>query len=373
MADRRVENLAKILVHYSTQIRPGDRVAIIGSPLAEPLINELIRYVLRAGGHPYPFMGLEMLRGMESFQEVFFKEASEEQLRHVLQTDQMIYENFESMITIRSQDNTRSLTNINPEKFVTYSLARVEVKEIYMQRSARDEFRWCTTLYPTQAYAQEADMSLSEFEDFIYGATYADTEDPAARWEEIAKEQQELVEWLKGKNRVEVKGPNVDLSLSIEGRIFINSHGRLNMPSGEIYTGPVEDSVNGWVKFTYPAIRNGREVHGVQLRFENGKVVEASADKNETYLLSMLDTDTGARYLGEWAIGTNKKIDRFIKSILYDEKIGGTFHMALGFGYPKTGSKNKSAIHWDMICDMRDGGEIIVDGELFYRSGEFLI
>jgi aminopeptidase len=373
MADKRVENLAKILVQYSTRIRPGDHVAIIGSPLAEPLIKEVMRQVLRAGGFPYPMLGLEMLRGMASLQEVFFKEASKEQLEHVLQTDRMIFETFESMITIRGQENTRSLTNVDPEKFVHHSRARSEIKEIYVQRSASDDFRWCTTLYPTDAYAQEADMSLREFEDFVYGATYADTKDPVAKWDQIAQEQKVLVDWLAGKEHVEITGPNVDLTLSITNRTFINSHGLKNMPSGEIYTSPVEDSVNGWVKFTYPAIRDGREVDGIYLRFEDGRVEDATAEKNENYLQSMLDSDPGARYLGEFAIGTNKRIDRFIKSILYDEKIGGTFHMALGYGFPQVGSKNKSNIHWDMICDMRDGGEIHVDGELFYKSGEFLV
>jgi aminopeptidase len=172
---------------------------------------------------------------------------------------------------------------------------------------------------------------------------------------------------------VEIKGPNVDMSLSIEGRPFINSDGKRNMPSGEIFTGPVEESVNGWVNFIFPAVYEGRQVEGVRLEFEEGRVVKASAEGNEAYLLEMLETDPGARYLGEWAIGTNKMIDRFIKNILFDEKIGGTFHLALGRGYPESGSKNKSAIHWDMICDMREGGEIIVDGELFYKSGEILI
>jgi aminopeptidase len=373
MADVRVENLAKILVQYSTRIRPGDHVAIIGSHLAEPLIRELMRYVLRAGGHPYPFLGMEVLRGTESLQEVFFKEASKEQLEHVLKTDQMIFETFESMITIRSQDNTRSFTNIDPEQFVLYGNARSEIREVYRHRSATGDFRWSTTMYPTAAYAQEADMSLSEFEDYVYSATYADTDDPVAKWDEIKREQQVLVDWLKGKRHVQVNGPNVDLTLSIDGRTFINSHGYKNMPSGEIYTSPVEDSANGWVKFTFPAIREGREVHGIELHFENGKVTKASAEKNEEYLLSMLDSDSGARYLGEFAIGTNKRIDRFIKSILYDEKIGGTFHMAVGYGFLDAGSKNDSSIHWDMICDMRDGGEILIDGELFYKSGEFLV
>lgn len=181
------------------------------------------------------------------------------------------------------------------------------------------------------------------------------------------------MDWLSGKDEVVVKGPNVDLKLSIKGRNFINSDGKTNMPSGEIFTGPVEDSVEGWVRFTYPAIRLGREVEGIELKFEKGKVVEATAEKNEPFLLEMLEVDEGARYVGEFAIGTNKRINRFIKNMLFDEKTGGTIHMALGAGYPQTGSVNKSGIHWDMICDMRDGGQIYVDGELFYEAGEFKI
>jgi aminopeptidase len=178
---------------------------------------------------------------------------------------------------------------------------------------------------------------------------------------------------LVGRKQVIVRGPNADLTLSIEGRKFINSDGRRNMPSGEIFTGPVEDSANGWVKFTYPAITGGREVEGVELHFENGEVVKASAEKNEKYLLTMLDSDSGSRYLGEFAIGTNYKIEKFTKSILYDEKIGGSFHMAIGAGYPETGSLNKSSIHWDFICDLRDNSEIFVDGVLFYKNGLFQI
>jgi aminopeptidase len=185
--------------------------------------------------------------------------------------------------------------------------------------------------------------------------------------------QQKLVDWLAGKKQIVVKGPNIDLSLSIEGRRFLNSDGRKNMPSGEVYTSPVEDSANGWARFTYPAVTRGREVDGIELHFEKGKIVKASATKNQDFLLSMLDTDAGSRFLGEFAIGTNKKINRFIKNILFDEKIGGTIHMAVGYGFPEAGSKNESSIHWDMICDMRDGGQIFVDGDLFYESGEFKI
>jgi aminopeptidase len=228
-------------------------------------------------------------------------------------------------------------------------------------------------MYPTLAYAQDAEMSLAEFEDYVYGTMFADTDDPIGAWQAVHAEQQQLVDWLAGKREIEVKGPNVELKLSIEGRGFINSDGTRNMPSGEIFTSPVEESLEGWVRFSYPAIRDSREVEGIELRFERGRITGASAEKNEEFLLAMLDTDAGSRYIGEFAIGTNRRIDRFIKNMLFDEKIGGTIHMAVGYGFPEAGSKNESAIHWDMLCDMRAGGQILVDGELFYDSGEFLL
>jgi aminopeptidase len=367
MADPRVVKLARILVNYSTKIKPGDRVAIQGMPVAAPLLREVYREVLRAGGHPY------LIAGVEGIQSIFFEEANDEQLQHVSRVEEMVRGEFEALIRIGSTTNTRELSNVDPARQSMRAKAHTELMQTFMRRSAAKEFKWCGTLFPTDAFAQDADMSLADFEDYVYGTTYADADDPVAEWQAIHDMQQKLVDWLKGKKRVEVKGPNIEMTLSIEDRTFINSDGTHNMPSGEIFTGPVEDSVNGWVKFTYPAVTHGREVEGIELRFEDGKVVSAKADKNEAFLLSQLDTDPGARYLGEWAIGTNKKIDRFIKNILFDEKIGGTIHMAVGAGYPETGSTNKSAIHWDMICDMRDGGEIIVDGLRFYESGEFLI
>jgi aminopeptidase len=373
MKDPRIEKLARTIVEYSIAVKPGDHVAIIGSPLAAELIKEIFRYTLRAGGYPYPFMGIELLRGMDGLDEILYQEGSDEQLQHIPRTDRMILEEFEAMISIRSRENTRGLTSIDPARQVMRSRARAPLIERYFQRTAEGKFRWCATLFPTAAYAQDAEMSLTEFEDFLFSATYADRPDPIKEWKLIHDQQQRLVDWLKGKKQVEVKGPNAELSLSIEGRSFVNSDGTFNMPSGEIYTGPVEESVNGWVHFTYPAVLDGREVDGVHLRFEDGRVVQASAEKNEEFLMELLDIDPGARYLGEWAIGTNKMVNRFIKNILLDEKIGGTFHLALGAGYPQTGSKNRSAIHWDMICDMRDGGEIQVDGELFYKSGKFMV
>jgi aminopeptidase len=277
------------------------------------------------------------------------------------------------MVIIKSRYNTRSLSNIDPQRIRLRGQAYKEIQETFFERTSSGALRRVATLFPTQAYAQEADLSLEEFSEYVYETTYSDSDDPVAEWKRIHGEQQKLVDWLEGKKEVKVEGPNIDLELSIDERIFINAAGKGNMPCGEIFTGPVEDSAKGWVRFTFPAIYMGREVEGVELQFEHGRVVKASATKNESLLLSMLDIDDGSRYLGEFAVGTNKQMDRFIKEILFDEKIGGTIHMALGAGYPDTGSVNKSAIHWDMICDMRDGGKIIIDDELFYESGKFLI
>ena len=374
MADARVVNLAKILVQYSTKVRPKDVVAIYHQPAGMPLVREIYREVIRAGAYPYVLLGLLRSRvEVEDLAYILFTEGNEDQLQRVHRFEKIVRSEFDVMINIDSSSNTRVLSNVDPAKQSLRSRAHAELTKIFMQRSASKDLRWVISLFPTEAYAQDADMNLSEFEDFVYGTTFADQDDPVAAWQAVHDEQQRLVDWLVGKRNVEVRGPNVELKLSIDGRKFINSDGTYNMPSGEIFTGPVEDSLDGWIRFTYPAIYSGREVAGVELHFEAGKVVKASAKKNEEFLLRMLETDAGAKYVGEFAMGTNKRINRFIKNILFDEKIGGTIHMALGAGYPETGSSNESAIHWDMICEMRDGGEIIVDGELFYRSGEFQI
>lgn len=367
MKDPRVERLAKLLVNYCVEVQPGDRVLLNGSIAAMPLVSETYRQIIRAGGHPLVLMEDDALS------EIFFQESSDEQLQFIPEPRRQILETYECIIGIRGTNNTRALSAIDPSRQQIAQAAQSELMGVYMERSAAGELRWVGTLYPTNAHAQEADMSLEDFEDFVFRACHADKEDPVAEWLAVRAIQQRLVDWLVGKEKITVKGPNVDLQLSIAGRTFINSDGKRNMPSGEIFTGPVEESANGWVRFSYPAIVAGREVSGVELRFENGKVIEAVAQKNEEFLLKTLDTDTGARYLGEFAVGTNYAIDRFTKSILYDEKIGGTIHLALGRGYPETGSKNVSAIHWDMICDMRDGGQIWVDDILFYDSGQFVV
>ncbi len=367
MTDPRTQKLAALLVNYCTSVQPGESVLLNGDLATRPLMLTTYKEIIRAGGHP------TVMWRDNGMNEFMLKEGTDEQITHIPDHIEQIYMTYDVSINILGTDNTRSLNGVDPARQQMEQAARGKIIGKVMQRSASGEFRWVGTMFPTQAYAQEGDMSLEEYEDFVYAACFADKDDPVAEWNKIHDMQQKLVDWLKGKSRIKVQGPNVDLTLSIEGRGFINSDGHANMPSGEIFTSPVENSINGWVKFDYPAIVNGREVEGIALTFKDGKVVEATAKKNEEFLLSQLDTDEGARYLGEFAIGTNMGIQKFTKSILFDEKIGGTIHMAIGRGFPEIGGKNESAIHWDMICGMRDGGKIWVDDELFYDSGEFVI
>lgn len=367
MKDPRLIKLSELLVNYCVEVKPGDKVLLRGTVPGLPLITETYRQILHAGG--LPFVILED----EAFAEILLNEGNDDQIQAIPAPARLLLETYDRLITINGTANTRSLSGVDPARQKLLQSAQGLLRNIVMERVAAGAFRGVVTLYPTAAQAQEADMSLSDFEDFVYGACHADKPDPVTIWRSVSAKQQALIDWLAEREQVTVKGTNIDLGFSIKDRTFVNGDGRVNMPCGELFTGPVEESVNGWVRFTYPAIMGGREVYGIELVFEDGKVVQATAEKNEPFLLQMLETDLGAKYLGEFAIGTNEGIQRFTKSILFDEKIAGTVHMALGTGYPQTGSKNVSAIHWDMICDMRDGGEILVDGELFYRSGAFLI
>ena len=371
VADPRVAKFAKVLVEHSARIVPGDRVLIEATTAAEPLVRELFIQIMEQGGHPHPMIGFP---GMMPFSqdEFYLTYAKEAQLDFVPTFYKIAYDQFESRIRIHSATNTRGTTKIDPVKVQRRGKALSSITEAQMRRGGEHKFKWVTTLYPTDAYAQDAGMSLKDYEDFVFGAVHAHEDDPIAYWNSTAAGQQKAIDWLKNKSQVVMRGPNVDLTLSIKGRTFMNSTGMFNMPDGEIYTGPVEDSVNGWVKFTYPAIYGGVAVEGAELTFTNGRVNQAKAEKNQDYLLKMLESDEGSRYLGEYAIGTNFDINKFTGNILFDEKIGGTFHMALGAGYPETGSHNKSSIHWDMICDLRTDSEILVDGELFYKNGNFV-
>ena len=371
MADPRVTKFANILVQHSARVVPGDRILLEGTTAAEPLLRELYIQILEKGGHPHLMMTLPGLMPF-SQEETYLTYAKDTQLDFVPTFYKLAYEQFEGRIRIHSATNTHGTSNIDPSKIQRYHKAISSITEAQFRRGAEGSFKWVTTLYPTDGYAQDANMSLKEYEDFVFGAVHANETDPIAFWKTVESKQQSAVDFMKGKSQVILRGPNVDLTLSVKGRTFMNSFGTFNMPDGEVYTGPVEDSVNGWVKFTYPANYGGTSVEGAELTFSNGRVTTAKADKNQDFLLKTLDADDGSHYLGEFAIGTNFDIQQFTGNILFDEKIGGSFHMALGAGYPETGSKNKSAIHWDMICDMRKDSEILVDGELFYKNGQFV-
>jgi aminopeptidase len=371
VTDSRVAKFAKVLVEHSARIVPGDRVLIEATTAAEPLVRELYIQILEKGGHPHPMIGFP---GMVPFiqEELYLTYAKNTQLDFIPTFYKYAYDQFESRIRIHSAMNTRATTSLDPLKVQRRAKGISSITESQMRRGAEGAFKWVTTLYPTEGYAQDAGMSLGQYEDFVFGAVHANEDDPIAFWKSTASGQQKAIDWLAGKSQVVMRGPNVDLTLSIKGRRFMNSVGLYNMPDGEIFTGPVEDSVNGWVKFTYPAIYGGVAVEGAELTFSRGRVDQANAEKNQEYLIKMLESDAGSRHIGEFAIGTNFDIDKFTGNILFDEKIGGTFHMALGAGYPETGSRNKSAIHWDMICDLRTDSEILVDGELFYKNGQFV-
>ena len=367
MSDLRASKLAGLLVDYSVAVKPGDKVVINGGADAAPLVREVYAAVLKAGGHP---LLLVSLPGMD---EVLYRYATDEQLRFVAPPVKSIMETYDVSISIGSTDNTRSLSGIDPGRITLRSQGRREILDIFMARAAKGELRWTYAMFPTNAYAQDADMSLSDYEDFVYGACMPDLNDPVGYWRNFSARQQKIIDWLQGKKQFHIQGRETDLRLSIAGRVFRNCDGHHNMPDGEIFTGPVEDSLEGHVRFSYPAIYQEREVTGVRLDFAKGKVVQAQAEKNEEFLLKMIATDEGSCYAGEFAIGTNEGIKKFTRQILFDEKIAGSFHLALGSGYPETGSVNKSAIHWDMICDLREESEIRVDDILLYKDGQFVL
>ncbi len=367
--DNRIQKMAQVLINYSTEVKPGDRVLIRSkSPAGEPLAQALYDEALRAGGLPFVYIHMSQEDPI-----ALGSTASLEQLAAVNPMLELMYREADVVIRIEADENMRNRSAYPLDRQSARAAAHAALITIQMKRQAEKTLRRCTTQFPTFAYAQGAGMSLRQYEDFLYGACKVDLDDPVGAWKAVYDSHQRLIDWLKGKKRLQVKGEHIDLEMSIEGRLFWNAGGKENFPDGEIFTGPVEDSANGWVRFSYPAFYEGNEVKGAKLTFKDGLVVEAKADTNEAFLNATLDRDPGARRLGEFAIGTNRDIQQFTGTILFDEKIGGTVHMAVGQGYAETGSVNTSSVHWDMICDMRQGGEIIVDGELFYKDGEFTI
>jgi aminopeptidase len=367
MRDQRADALAQILVRYSTRVQPDDVCVIQSTTEAEPLVQAIYEEVLRAGGLPI------MQLTTEGAAPAFYELANEKQLEWIPPTATWAAENADVRIAVMADLNSRALSQVDPKRQALVQKARKPLMETSMKRAAEGSYRWSLTLFPTHAYASEAGMSLDAYEDFYYRACLATDDEPLTAWQRQSDQVKKLAAWMEGKEEVHITAPGTDITLGVAGRKFIPCVGEHNMPDGEFFTGPIEDSVNGEIAFSFPAAYGGREVAGVRFKFEDGKVVDASADRGEEFLIEMLDTDEGARRLGELGIGTNYGISTGTKEILLDEKIGGTVHMAIGMSYPETGGVNSSAVHWDMVCDLREGGAITVDGTEIQRDGRFVI
>jgi aminopeptidase len=365
MVDSRVEKLAKLCVHYSVAVKPKEKVVIQGSGLALPLINGIFRECLLSDAYPYVKPELDVAY-------TFYKHAKEHQLRFVSPFEKFMDENMDVQIRIECQPNPKRLTSIDPSKIQLRRASGRESSEILTKRGLKGKFRSVILPYPINAQAQEAAMSLEEYEDFVYQSCLVDKEDPVAEWKKIHEQQERVCRFLNQIDEMHVLGEDTDLTFSVKGRKWINCSGKENMPDGEVFTSPIEDSANGVVRFTLPGIFSGREVEDIKLTFKDGKVVEASASKGNEFLQSILRIE-GADRIGEAAIGTNYGITRFTKNLLFDEKIGGTIHIALGTSFPESGGLNESAIHWDILKNMKKDGEIYADGKLFYKNSKFVI
>lgn len=357
--DPRTHALADLLCGYCIDAQPRDVVTVHCEPSAQPLAEAVYEELIERGAWPV----LEMIPDNCRFAHLdtpydhHLDEANPWHASGIRKVD--------ARIAIISSTNTRALASIAPAR-----QARAGKTARTLWRKPKN-LRWVGTLFPTPAYAQEAGMSLPDFEDFVYGATFADERNPVSAWKALGRKQERLARKLDQVSTVRILAEDTDITLSVGGRTWINSDGKRNMPSGEVFTGPVETSAEGYIRFDFPVVQGGRMIEGVRLVFRKGRVVEATAERNQDYLLTMLDMDSGARRLGELGIGTNFGIDRFIRTILFDEKIGGTVHLAVGNSYPETGGRNRSNLHWDMIKDLRKGGQLLVDGKVIQEDGVF--
>jgi aminopeptidase len=367
MSDPRVAKLAALLVNYSLELKPGQIVRIDGGTVAAPLVTEIYRQALQAGAHPRTRIEVEGL------DVITVREASDEQLGFVSEIDRFENEQLHALVTVWGDRNTRSLSQADPARVSRRIASRRELTNRYWDRIDAGEAAWVGTRFPTDAHAQDAEMSLEEYEDFVYGACHViGHEDPVAHWRGVSVELNARARELDTFTEFRILGPDTDLRFNVDGRTWLAADGKLNMPDGEIFTSPVETETEGEIRFSFPAIFHGRGVEDVRLRFEGGRVVQSEAGTGDDYLRSLLDMDEGARILGEIAFGLNYEIDSFTRDILFDEKIGGTMHLALGSSFKKLGGRNESGLHWDMICDLRADGEVYADGELIWKAGRFL-
>ena len=370
MTDPRLTKWADTLVNYSLSLKPDEQVLIRVDEAAISLAKEVYRSALLAGAHPH----VQVL--VDSLDEIFLTTGGDRQLEWVSPIRQFEYETIDALCAIVAPTNTSALSGVAADKQARAQRANSAIRKSLFTRSAEGRAKWSLTLYPTQGAAQNAKMSLTDYEDFLLRAMLLDKEDPAAAWKAFSQEQQRYVDYLNRVETVRFVAKDTDISMRVGGRLWVNSDGHKNFPSGEVFTGPLEDSVNGQVRYTFPTAHLGHEVDDVRLTFENGRVIKAVASRGQEFLLSMLDSDEGARTLGEVAIGNNYGVQRYTRNTLYDEKIGGTFHLALGNAYPETGATNVSAVHWDMVCDMRPdagGGAVYADGVLIHENGQWKI
>lgn len=361
-----LEKMAKLVCNYSVNVKKDDLVLIRGEMCAEPLIKECFKEVLRLGAHPLVRMSIPEQNAM------FFKYGSEHQFKYIPEIDKVQAETINAQIVIESTDNPKQLTGANPTHMAMSQKVRGDLREKLFEREEQGAFSWIIAPYPTSAMAQDAEMSYEDYAAFVYDACKLNEKDPVAAWQEVDKMQEDIVKRLTGSKTLHIVGKNTDLRLNVEGRLWKSCCGQRNMPDGEVFTSPVEDSASGQIYFDIPTNYNGVEAQGVLLKLEKGKVIEATAEKGQDYLLKMLDTDEGARFVGEIAFGLNNNITKPSKNILFDEKIGRTMHMAVGASYPETGGKNKSALHWDLIKNMQNDAYVELDGKLIYKNGQFV-
>jgi aminopeptidase len=363
------EKLAKLAINYSTSIKKGDRVFISGPAVAKDLFQTLYIETIKAGGHPL------LLPGIEGIPELKYKYASEEQLEYVDPILKTVIKEFNAYIEISGDYNTRKLSMVDPKLIAKSrgSPGNKEIWKILMNRMGSRELKYLALPLPCNSLAQEANMDLLSYFEFIEKALYLDKEDPVKKWLKVEKKQENLCNSLNKVSKIQVIGKDTDISMLTKGRKWENDCGRLNLPDGEVATSPIEDSVNGYIRFTYPGIYQGREIQNIYLEFKNGKVVNYSADKGQELLEEILKIEN-ADILGEFAIGTNYGITRFTKNMLFDEKMGGTIHCALGAGFEELGSKNECAIHWDILKDMKSpGSKILADANVIYEEGKWKI
>lgn len=360
-----VKKYANLLVNYSLGVKKGDRLLINSTYLAEELLKEVYAAALAAGAFP------EFKIALNGTDKIFYDTATDAQLEYISPLSRYVYEKYDAVLNIIAPFNVKELQNTDPAKKQKCSAARAELNKLFMQRAANDELRWTLCVFPTNSEAQECGMSQAEYADFVYNCCFLYENDPIACWEKLEKDQQKLVDLLNGKTQIQYKGNGIDVKFSTQGKKWINSSGKNNMPSGEVFTAPLENSVNGVVRFSYPGIFMGQEIEDIRLEIKDGQVVKGTAAKGQELLNKVLEIP-GARRFGEVAIGTNPRVNKFTKNMLFDEKMGGTIHMALGAAYPETGGTNDSAIHWDLLADM-NAGQILADGEVIYDKGKFVI